>query len=142
MVSDYKEVTITYLYYFIFSQTDRLYNYTPVLIKISIDKAIQSYQDNCINNTISHLQAAYQLLMSANSNKTNISNIQTLLLLIGHTIRLMSENNTNAEAKNDSMAYLNALEEQLSQPAGTSYTGNVVTSQQRHIQFIERYTSI
>lgn len=114
-------------YYFIFSQTDRLYNYTPVLIKISIDKAIQSYQDNSINNTISHLQAAYQLLMSA-SNRTNISNIQTLLLLIRQTIRLVSENNANIGAKNDSMEYLNALEEQISQPVSTSYPKNVMTT--------------
>jgi hypothetical protein len=94
-----------------FSQTERFEYY---LAKISIDKAIQSYQDNSINNAISHLQAAdYQLLISANSNKTNITNIQTLLLLIEHTIGLISENNTNAEAKNDSIMYLNALEEQL-----------------------------
>jgi hypothetical protein len=74
-------------FYYVFSQTDRLYNYTPVLIKISIDKAIQSYQNNSINNAISHLRAAdYQLLMSANNNKTNISNIETLLLLIEHTL--------------------------------------------------------
>jgi hypothetical protein len=74
-------------YYYVFSQTDRPYNYTPVLIKISIDKAIQSYENNSINNAISHLQAAdRQLLMSANSTKTTISNIQTLLLLIVHTI--------------------------------------------------------
>jgi hypothetical protein len=84
------------------------------LIKISIDKAIQSYENNSINNAISHLQAAHQLLMSAISTKTPISNIQTLLLLIVHTIGLISENNTNAEAKNDSIMYLNALEEQLS----------------------------
>ena len=57
--------------------------------------------------------------MSANSNKTNISNIQTLLLLIEHTIGLISENNTNAEAKNDSIMYLNALEEQLGPSVST-----------------------
>ena len=102
-------------YYYVFSQRDRPYNSTPVLIKISIDKAIQSYENNSINNAISHLQAAHhQLLMSANSTKTPISNIRTLLLLIVHTIGLISENNTNAEAKNDSIMYLNALEEQLS----------------------------
>jgi hypothetical protein len=98
------------------------------LIKISIDKAIQSYENNSINNAISHLQAAYhQLLMSANSTKTTTSNIQTLLLLIEHTIGLVSENNTNAEAKNDSIMYLNALEEQLGPSVSTSYTRNVMT---------------
>ena len=65
--------------------------------------------------------------MSANSNKTNISNIQTLLLLIEHTIGLISENNTNAEAKNDSIMYLNALEEQLGPSVSTSYARNVMT---------------
>jgi hypothetical protein len=110
-------------YYYVFSQRDRQYNYSPVFIKISIDKAIQSYENNSINNAISHLQSAYyQLSMSANSNKTNISNIQTLLLLIEHTIGLISENNTNAEAKNDSIMYLNALEEQLGQSVSTPYT--------------------
>ena len=107
---------------------DRPYNYTPVFIKISIDKAIQSYENNSINNAISHLQAAYhQLLMSANSTKTTISNIQTLLLLIEHTIGLISENNTNAEAKYDSIMYLNALEEQLGPSVSTSYTRSVMT---------------
>jgi hypothetical protein len=121
-------------FYYVFSQTDRLYNYAPILIKISIDKAIQSYQNNSINNAISHLQAVnYQLLMLVNNNKTDIylSNIETLLLLIKHTVRLMSENNTNAEAKKtDSVMYLNALEEQLGQPVSTSYitTTNVTTS--------------
>ena len=115
-------------YYYVFSQTDRPYNYTPVLIKISIDKAIQSYKNNSINNAISHLQAAHhQLLLSANSTKTTISNIQTLLLLIVHTIGLISENNTNAEANNDSIMYLNALEEQLGPSVSTSYTRNVMT---------------
>jgi hypothetical protein len=112
-------------YYYVFSQRDRPYNYTPVLIKISIDKAIQSYENNSINNAISHLQAAHhQLLMSANNTKTPISNIQTLLLLIVHTIGLISENNTNAEAKNDSIMYLNALEEQLSPHVMTGTTNN------------------
>lgn len=99
------------------------------MIKISIERAIQSYQDNSINNAILYLQAAYyQLLTSANNNNnTNISNVQTLLLLIGHTIRLVSENNTNAEAKNNSIMYLNALEEQLGHLASTSYTRNVMT---------------
>jgi hypothetical protein len=64
--------------------------------------------------------------MSANSNKTNISNIQTLMLLIKHTIGLISENNTNAEAKNDSIMYLNALEEQLGPSVSTSYTRNTM----------------
>ena len=68
--------------------------------------------------------------MSSNNTKTttaNSTNIQTLLLLIVHTIGLISENNTNAEAKNDSIMYLNALEEQLSPSVGTSYTRNVMT---------------
>jgi hypothetical protein len=102
------------------------------LIKTFIDKAIQSYQNNSINNAISHLRAAdYQLLMSANNNKTNISNIETLLLLIEHTISLMSENNTNAETKKiDSIISLNTLEEQIGQPVSASYitTTNVTTS--------------
>ncbi|HXX99078.1 MAG TPA: hypothetical protein VEL11_18460 [Candidatus Bathyarchaeia archaeon] len=116
------------LYYYVFSQTDRPYNYTPLLIKISIDKAIQSYENNSINNAISYLQAAYhQLLMSANSTKNTISNIQTLLLLIEHTNGLISENNTNAETKNDSIMYLNALEEQLGPSVSTSYTSNAMT---------------
>jgi hypothetical protein len=118
-------------YYYVFSQTDRPYNYTPVLIKISIDKAIQSYENNSINNAISDLQVAYhQLLMSANNTKTtaaNSTNIQTLLLLIEHTIGLISENNTNAEAKNDSIMFLNALEEQLGPSVSTSYTRNIMT---------------
>src|SRR5215469_8248138 len=80
-----------------------------------------------INNAISHLQAAHQLLMSAISTKTPISNIQTLLLLIVHTIGLISENNTNAEAKNDSIMFLNALEEQLGQSVSTSYTRSTMT---------------
>ena len=101
------------------------------MIKISIDKAIQSYENNSINEAISHLQAAHHLLlMSANSTKTTISNstnIQTLLLLIVHTIGLISENNTNAEAKNDSIMYLNALEEQLGPAVTTSFTRSVMT---------------
>ncbi|HYV52817.1 MAG TPA: hypothetical protein VE971_05930 [Candidatus Eisenbacteria bacterium] len=114
-------------FYYVFSQTDRPYNYTPVFIKISIDKAIESYENNSINNAISHLHSAYyQLSMSANSNKTNISNIQTLLLLIEHTIGLISENNTNADAKNDSIMYLNALEEQLGPSVSTSYSRSIM----------------
>jgi hypothetical protein len=113
----------------VFSQTDRQYNYTPVLIKISIDKAIQSYENNSINTAISNLRAAHnQLLMLANSTKTTISNIQTLLLLTVHTIGLISENNTNAEAKNDSILYLNALEEQLGPSVLTSYSKNIMIS--------------
>jgi len=114
-------------YCYIFSQTNRLYTYTPVLIKISIDKAIESYENNSINNAISHLHSDYyELSMSANSNKTNISNIQTLLLFIEHTIGLISENNTNADAKNDSIMYLNALEEQLGPSVSTSYTRSIM----------------
>ena len=64
--------------------------------------------------------------MSANSNKTNISNIQTLLLLIEHTIGLISENNTNAQAKIDSVMYLNALEKQLGPSVITSYVRNAM----------------
>jgi len=62
--------------------------------------------------------------MPANSTKTTISNIQMLLLLIVHTIGLISENNTNAEAKNDSITYLNALEEQLAPHVMTGTTDN------------------
>jgi hypothetical protein len=54
----------------VFSQTDRPYNYTPVLIKISIDKAIQSYENNSINNDDDLETAHHQLLMSANNTKT------------------------------------------------------------------------
>jgi hypothetical protein len=115
-------------YYYVSSQIDKPYNHTPVLIKISIDKAIQSYENNSINNAISHLQAAHQqLLMLANSTTATISNIQTLLLLIVHTIGLISENNTNAEAKSDSIMYLNALEEEIGPSVGTSYTRSVIT---------------
>jgi hypothetical protein len=98
------------------------------LVKILVDKAIESFQANSTNNTISHLQAAYyELLISANNNKIYSSNIQALVLLIGHTIKVMSENNASAVAKNDSIMYLNALEEQLGHylPAISSYTGNV-----------------
>ena len=66
------------------------------------------------------------LFVKIRSNKTNISNIQTLMLLIEHTIGLISENNTNAEAKNDSIMYLNALEEQLGPSVSTSYTRNTM----------------
>jgi hypothetical protein len=62
---------------FIIKQTDRPYKYTPVLIKISVDKAIQPYENNSINNAISDLQAYHQ---SANNTKTtvaNSTNIQT-----------------------------------------------------------------
>ena len=114
-------------YYYGFSQTERPYNYTPLLIKISIDKAIESYENNSINSAIWHLQAAHQLLLSANSTKTTISNIQIVLLLIVHTIGLISENNINAEAKNDSIMYLNALEQQLGPSITTSHTKNVMT---------------
>ena len=98
---------------------------------MSIDKAIQSYENNSINNAISDLQVSYhQLLMLSNNSKTtvaNSTNIQTLLLLIVHTIGLISENNTNAEAKNDSIMFLNALEEQLGPSVSTSYTRNTMT---------------
>jgi hypothetical protein len=60
--------------------------------------------------------------MSANSTKTPISNIQTLLLPLVHTIGLISEN--NAEAKNDSIMYLNALEEQLGPHVMTGTTND------------------
>jgi hypothetical protein len=78
---------------------------------------------------MSHLQAAYhQLLMSDNSTLANSTNIQTLLLLIVHAIGLISENNTNVEAKNnDSIMYLNTLEEQLGPSVSASYTRNVMT---------------
>ena len=55
--------------------------------------------------------------------------VQTLVLLIGHTIKLMSENNASTVAKNDSIMHLNALEEQLGHylPASSSYTRNVTS---------------
>jgi hypothetical protein len=80
----------------IIAQTNRPYNHSLDLVKILVDKAIESFQDNSTNSTISHLQAAYyELLKSANNNKINSSNIQTLVLLIGHTIKVMSENNAS-----------------------------------------------
>ncbi|MGC1930773.1 MAG: hypothetical protein WA667_17525 [Candidatus Nitrosopolaris sp.] len=96
------------------------------MVKILVDKAIQSFQDNSTNNTISHLQAAYYELLMSGNNKITSSNIQTLVLLIGHTVKLMSENNACTVAKNDSIMYLNALEEQLNHylPASSSYTRN------------------
>ena len=112
------------------AQTNRPYNYSLDLVKILVDRAIESFQDNSTNSTISHLQAAYyELLTSANNNKINSSIIQTLVLLIGHTIKLMSENNASTVAKNDSIMYLNALEEQLGHylPASSSYTRNVTS---------------
>jgi len=116
--------------YNIFAQTNSPYNYNLDLVKIFVDKAIESFQDNSTNNTISSLQAAYyELLISANNNKIYSSNIQALVLLIGNTIKLMSENSTNIVAKNDSITYLNTLEEQLGHylPASSSYTRNVTS---------------
>lgn len=98
----------------IIAQTNRPYNHSLDLVKIHVDKAIESFQDNSTNSTISHLQAAYyESLKSANNNKINSSNIQTLVILIGHTMKVMSEINASTVAKNDSIMYLNALETYL-----------------------------
>ncbi|MFZ0224621.1 MAG: hypothetical protein WAM42_23310, partial [Candidatus Nitrosopolaris sp.] len=87
-------IIFSYLFHSnIFSQTNSFYNHNLISVKILVDRAIQSFQNNSSNNTISHLEAAYyELLMSTNNNTIKSSNIRTLVLLIGHTIKLMSEN--------------------------------------------------
>ncbi|MGA8082333.1 MAG: hypothetical protein WB988_10755 [Candidatus Nitrosopolaris sp.] len=115
-------IIFSYLFHSnIFSQTNSFYNHNLISVKILVDRAIQSFQNNSSNNTISHLEAAYyELLMSTNNNTIKSSNIRTLVLLIGHTIKLMSENTV---AKNNAIMYLSALEEQLDHylPDSASY---------------------
>jgi len=116
----------------VFAQTDRYYSNNLGLVKILVDKAIQTFQNNSTKEVITYLRGAYTALMvSVLNNNNNIKNkpagLDALAFLLGHTIKFLSENNTTALPKNSSILYLNTLEEQLGQylPAISSNVKNL-----------------
>lgn len=96
-------------------------NDNSILIKILIDQAIQSFQNNKSADSISHLQAAYnELEIFAKTDDRNIIDARALgSTLIGTLKSLSEESKTDyaSATNNDSsiVAYFNALEDQVGQ---------------------------
>jgi hypothetical protein len=102
----------------LFAQVAGDYDNNLGLVKILVDKAIQTFQNNSTKEAITHLREAYaELMVSAMDNniKNKPAGLDSLAFLLGHTIKLLSENNTTTLPKNSSILYLNTLEEQLGQ---------------------------
>ena len=83
-------------------------------------------------DSITNLREAYaELMVSAKDNiiKNKPAALDALAFLLGHTIKLLSENNTTSLHKNSSILYLNTLEEQLGQflPAISSHVENLTS---------------
>ena len=102
------------------------------MIKILVDKAIQTFQNNSTKDSITNLrEACAELMVSAKDNiiKNKPAALDALAFLLGHTIKLLSENNTTSLHKNSSILYLNTLEEQLGQylPAISSHVENLTS---------------
>ena len=100
----------------LFAQVDGYYSNNLGLVKILVDKAIQTFQNNSTKDAITHLREAYaELMVSAMDNniKNKPAGLDALAFLLGHTIKLLSENNTTTLPKNSSILYLNKLEEQV-----------------------------
>jgi hypothetical protein len=115
----------------LFAQVDGYYSNNLGLVKILVDKAIQTFQNNSTKDTITHLREAYtELMVSAMNNniKNKPASLDALAFILGHTIKLLSENNTTTLPKNSSILYLNTLEEQLGQylPAISSNIENSI----------------
>ena len=114
----------------VFAQADGYYSNNLGIVKILVDKAIQTFQNNSMNDVITHLRGAYaELMISAMDNniKNKPAGLDALAFLLGHTIKLLLENNTTTLPKNSSILYLNTLEEQLGQylPAISSNVENL-----------------
>jgi len=102
----------------LFAQVDGDYSNNLGLVKILVDKTIQTFQNNSTKDAITHLREAYaELMVSAMDNniKNKPAGLDALAFLLGHTIKLFSENNATTLPKNSSILYLNTLEEQLGQ---------------------------
>lgn len=114
----------------VFAQADGYFSNNIGLVKVLVDKAIQTFQNNSMKDVITHLRGAYaELMISAidNNIKNKPAGLDALAFLLGHTINLLSENNTTTLSKNNSILYLNTLEEQLGQylPATSSHFENL-----------------
>src|SRR5690348_8646749 len=99
-------------------QADGNYSNNLGLAKILVDKAIQSFQNNSTKDTVAYLRGSSgELIVSSMDNniKGKPAGLDALALLLGHTIKLMSNNNITPLPKNNSILYLNRLEEQLGQ---------------------------
>ncbi|HEY7078806.1 MAG TPA: hypothetical protein VH500_03830 [Nitrososphaeraceae archaeon] len=101
----------------IYAQNDK--SDDSILIKMLIDQAIQSYQNNKIVDSISHLHAAYdELVIFAKMNDRNIVNARALESTLISTSNSLSEENEShyASATNNNsliVADFNALEDQV-----------------------------
>jgi hypothetical protein len=101
------------------AQNDK--NDNSVLIKILIDQAIQSFQNNKTTDSISHLHAAYdELVVFAKMNDRNIVNARALGSILVSILNSLSEENNShysapATINNNSLiiADFNALEDQV-----------------------------
>jgi len=85
------------------------------IIKLLTDRAIQGYQNNSTAYSISQLLMAYDVLIKlANNGGTNNipGGTNSLSFLLGDTIKLLTLN-SNSAARNVTISYLNALEEQV-----------------------------
>lgn len=87
-------------------------------VKLYVDKAIQTFQNNSTKDSVLQLRAAYSELSAIynnNNSKNNTTDIDRLSFLLGHTIRLLSlsEKNTDNLTNTNSITYLNGLEEEL-----------------------------
>jgi hypothetical protein len=103
--------------HYIFAQNGK--NDNSILIKILIDQAIQSFQNNKSADSILHLHAAYdELVIFAKMNDRNIVNARALGSTLINTLNSLSEENKSHYASatnNDSLilADFNALEDQV-----------------------------
>lgn len=96
-------------------------NDNSILIKILIDQAIQSFQNNKSADSILHLHAAYdELLIFAKMNDRNIVSARALGSTLISTLNSLSEENkshyasaTNNNNNNLIIADFNALEDQV-----------------------------
>ena len=99
------------------AQNDR--NDNSILIKMLIDQAIQSFQNNKSADSISHLHAAYdELVIFAKMNDRNIVSARALGSTLISTLNSLSEENKShyASATNNNsliIADFNALEDQV-----------------------------
>src|SRR5215467_10016617 len=100
------------------AQNDKVDN--SILIKILIDQAIQSFQNNKSIDSISHLHAAYdELVIFAKMNDRNIVNARALGSTLVSILNSLSEENNSHSApatiNNNSLiiADFNALEDQV-----------------------------
>lgn len=105
--------------HYIFAQNDK--NDNSILIKILIDQAIQSFQNNKRADSISHLHAAYdELVIFAKMNDRNIVSARALGSTLLSTLNSLSEENkshyasaTNNNNNNLIITDFNALEDQV-----------------------------